>query len=286
MVVEVIQPHGFCMGVERALSIAAELRPPVFCLHEIVHNEQVVDGLRKRGMLFVESLDEVPDGSTVLFSAHGVAPAVRGEAARRGLRAVDATCPFVERVHRAARAFAGRGVPVAVVGRADHAEVRGIVGELAEFCVVASPDEVAELPFPEDSPLGVLCQTTMSSGTVHAVLDALKARYPRLETPPAADICTATRDRQRAVADFVRGGGDGVLVLGSAGSSNTNRLVDVARAAGARFAARAGTMEEVRTLDLTDVRRLGVTAGASTPEEFLERVVAEMRHEELHGNVR
>lgn len=265
------------MGVERALLMAAELRPPVFCLHELVHNEQVVDGLRKRGMAFVESLDEVPDGSTVLFSAHGVAPAVRDDAVSRGLRVVDATCPFVERVHRAARAFAARGVPVVVVGRANHAEVRGIVGELDDFRVVASPDEVEDLPYPADAPLGALCQTTMSSGTVHAVLDALRTRYPRLETPAAADVCTATRDRQRAVADFVRGGGDGVLVLGSAGSSNTNRLVDVARMAGARFTARAGSVEEVRALDFSGVARLGVTAGASTPEEFLRHVVEELR---------
>lgn len=275
--VEVIEPHGFCMGVERALLMAAELRPPVFCLHELVHNEQVVDGLRRRGMAFVESLSEVPDGSTVLFSAHGVAPVVREEAVSRGLHVVDATCPFVGRVHRAARAFAARGVPVVVVGRANHAEVQGIVGELDDFRVVASADEVADLQYPVDAPLGVLCQTTMTSGAVHAVLDALRARYPHLETPSAADVCTATRDRQRAVEDFVRGGGDGVLVLGSAGSSNTNRLADVARAAGAGFVARAGSMEDVRALDFAGVRRLGVTAGASTPEEFLRRVVEELR---------
>ena len=164
-----------------------------------------------------------------------------------------------------------------VVGRAKHAEVQGIVGELDDFRVVASVDEVADLPYPADTPLGVLCQTTMSSGTVHAVLDALRTRYPHLETPAAADVCTATRDRQRAVEDFVRGGGDGVLVLGSAGSSNTNRLVDVARAAGAKFAARAGSIEEVRALDFSGVARIGVTAGASTPEEFLQHVVEELR---------
>ncbi len=277
MVVEVIQPHGFCMGVERALAMAAELRPPVFCLHELVHNEQVVDGLRKKGMSFVESLADVPEGSTVLFSAHGVAPAVRAEAAKRGLSVIDATCPFVARVHRAAREFAERGVPVVVVGRANHAEVRGIVGELSECRVVSSSDEVASLPFSEGAPLGVLCQTTMSSDAVLSVVGALKARYPLLETPAAADICTATRDRQRAVADYIRAGGDGVLVLGSAGSSNTNRLVDVARAAGARFSARAGTLEDVHSLDFSGVKRLGVTAGASTPEEFLARVVAELR---------
>ena len=279
MKVEVIEPHGFCMGVRVAVekasrTLALSAGRPVCCLHELVHNEQVVADLKARGMAFVESLDEVPDGATVLFSAHGVAPAVRAEARRRGLAVVDATCPFVERAHRAARAFAARGVPVAVVGHAEHAEVRGIVGEISACSVVASAEEVAALPYPESSPLGVLCQTTLSSGTVRAVLDALRARYPLLETPPAADICRATRDRQTAVAEFVRGGGDGVLVLGSAGSSNTNRLVEVARGAGAAFAARAGTLDEVRALDFAGIGRIGVTSGASTPEEFLDRVVS------------
>ena len=279
MKVEVIEPHGFCMGVRVAVekasrTLALSAGRPVCCLHELVHNEQVVADLKARGMSFVESLDEVPDGATVLFSAHGVAPAVRAEARRRGLAVVDATCPFVERAHRAARAFAARGVPVAVVGHAEHAEVRGIVGEISACSVVASAEEVAALPYPESSPLGVLCQTTLSSGTVRAVLDALRARYPLLETPPAADICRATRDRQTAVAAFVRGGGDGVPVLGSAGSSNTNRLVEVARGAGAAFAARAGTLDEVRALDFAGIGRIGVTSGASTPEEFLDRVVS------------
>ncbi len=244
----------------------------VYCLHELVHNEQVVADLTARGMRFVESLDEVPDGAVVLFSAHGVAPAVRAEAQRRGLAVMDATCPFVERAHRAVRDFAARGVPVVVVGRAEHAEVRGVMGECADARVVSTPDDVAALPFP-DGPVGVVCQTTLSSGTIRAVMDALRTRYPHLETPPAADVCTATRDRQRAVADFVRGGGDGVLVLGSMGSSNTNRLVEVARAAGASFAARAGTLEEIRALDFAGVRRLGVTAGASTPEDFFRCAV-------------
>ena len=279
MKVEVIEPHGFCMGVKAAVEKASRTlslsrAQTVWCLHELVHNEQVVADLKARGMRFVDSLDDVPDGATVLFSAHGVSPAVREEAQRRGLAVVDATCPFVARAHRAAREFAARGVPVVVVGHAEHAEVRGIVGEISACRVVASPEEAAALSFPENGPLGVLCQTTLSSGTVRAVLDALHARYPHLETPAAADICMATRDRQRAVADFVRGGGDGVLALGSAGSSNTNRLVEVARAAGAPFAARAGTLEEVRALDFAGVGRLGVTSGASTPEDFLERVVA------------
>ena len=266
------------MGVRAAVEKASRTLSlssgkAVYCLHELVHNEQVVADLKARGMRFVESLDDVPDGATVLFSAHGVAPAVRDEAQRRGLAVVDATCPFVGRAHRAVREFAARGVPVVVVGRPEHAEVRGVMGECADARVVSMPDDVVALPFPE-GPVGVVCQTTLSHDTVYAVLDALHARYPRLETPAAADVCTATRDRQRAVAEFVRGGGDGVLVLGSAGSSNTNRLVEVARAAGASFAARAGTLEEVRARDFAGVRRLGVTAGASTPEDFFRCAVA------------
>ena len=278
MKVEVIEPHGFCMGVRTAVEKASRTLSlssgkAVYCLHELVHNEQVVADLKARGLRFVESLDEVPDGATVLFSAHGVALAVRAEAQRRELAVVDATCPFVARAHRAVRDFAARGVPVVVVGRPEHAEVRGVMGACDGARVVSTPEEVAALPFP-DGPVGVVCQTTLSSGTVRTVLDALRARYPHLETPPAADVCTATRDRQRAVADFVCGGGDGVLVLGSIGSSNTNRLVEVARAAGAAFAARAGTLEEIRALDFAGVRRLGVTAGASTPEDFFRCAVA------------
>ena len=266
------------MGVRAAVEKASRTLSlssgkAVYCLHELVHNEQVVADLKARGLRFVESLDEVPDGATVLFSAHGVALAVRAEAQRRELAVVDATCPFVARAHRAVRDFAARGVPVVVVGRPEHAEVRGVMGACDGARVVSTPEEVVALPFPE-GPVGVVCQTTLSSGTVRTVLDALRARYPHLETPPAADVCTATRDRQRAVADFVRGGGDGVLVLGSIGSSNTNRLVEVARAAGAAFAARAGTLEEIRTLDFAGVRRLGVTAGASTPEDFFRCAVA------------
>ena len=278
MIVEVLQPHGFCMGVRAAVEKASRTLSlssgkTVYCLHELVHNEQVVAELKAQGLRFVESLDEVPDGATVLFSAHGVALAVRAEAQRRELAVVDATCPFVARAHRAVRDFAARGVPVVVVGRPEHAEVRGVMGACDGARVVSTPEEVVALPFP-DGPVGVVCQTTLSSGTVRTVLDALRARYPHLETPPAADVCTATRDRQRAVADFVRGGGDGVLVLGSIGSSNTNRLVEVARASGAAFAARAGTLEEIRALDFAGVRRLGVTAGASTPEDFFRLAVA------------
>ena len=193
MKVEVLEPHGFCMGVRAAVEKASRTLSlssgkVVYCLHELVHNEQVVADLKARGMRFVESLDDVPDGATVLFSAHGVAPAVRAEARRRGLAVVDATCPFVARAHRAVRNFAARGMPVVVVGRAEHAEVRGVMGECADARVVSTPEEVPALSFP-DGPVGVVCQTTLSHDTVCAGLDALRARYPRLDTPAAATAC-------------------------------------------------------------------------------------------------
>lgn len=281
--IEILEPHGFCSGVKaavatalRALSASSE----VFCLHEIVHNECVVADLAARGLRVVDRLEDVPAGGTVLFSAHGVEPAVRRAAERRGLRTVDATCPFVARVHRQVRAYAARGVPVAVVGHAEHAEVRGVVGAArdagARVAVVRAPADVAALKWPADAVVGAVCQTTLAAETVQSVLDALRARYPRLETTPAAEACTATRDRQAAVRAFVARGGDGVLVLGSATSSNTRRLVEIASAGGARTA-RAATLEELAACDFRGVARLGVTSGASTPESFFEAVLLRLQ---------
>ena len=278
MKVEAIEPHGFCWGVktavEKAVRALAEHVRPVYCLHELVHNASVVDELKKGGMAFVDSLDAVPDGAAVLFSAHGVAPAVRDEADRRGLRVVDATCPFVARAHRQLADFARRGVQTVVVGHADHVEVKGLLGEVREGgCgVVLCAEDVEELGFDPARPVGVVCQTTLSDRDVSAAMEALRRRYPLLEESAAADVCTATRDRQAAVREFVRGGGDGVLVLGSAASSNTLRLVEIAEAEGAR-AWRAEMAEEVDGFSFVGVERLGVTAGASTPEDFFTETV-------------
>ena len=281
MKVEVIEPHGFCSGVKAALekalhALASSGGDGVYCLHEIVHNESVVADLQAKGLRFVHRLDGVPTGGTVLFSAHGVPPSVRREAKARGLRVVDATCPFVARVHRQVRDYAARGVAVVVVGHADHVEVRGVVGEAedagARTAVVRDAAEVAALPFAPGEPVGAVCQTTLSEESVRTVIGALAARYPRLETTPASDACTATRDRQEAVRAFVAAGGDGVLVLGSASSSNTRRLAETAAAAGAR-AWRASSVAEFARLDFTGVSRLGVTSGASTPEAFFHRTL-------------
>ena len=292
---------------------------PVWCLHELVHNGAVVGELREKGMRFVESPEEVPEGETVLFSAHGVSPGVRTLAEARGLRVVDATCPFVARAHRQVREFAAQGVPVVIVGDAGHMEVVGLVGEykdikdfkafkdLKDFKdfkdlndfndikdfkgiksfsglkVVKDAADVAALPFSADMPLGVVCQTTLSSGTVHGVLSALRARYPRLIEPPAAETCNATRDRQAAVRAFVQAGDPattGVLVIGSANSANTARLVEIARDAGAT-AWRVDGVDDLAGIDFSGLARLGLTAGASTPEAVVIAVAAAFDEQHL-----
>jgi len=277
MKIEVIEPHGFCSGVTAALkkaeaALAARRAgdTPLFCLHDIVHNALVTGDLASRGMRFVEKLSDVPAGATVLFSAHGVGPAVRAEAEARGLNVVDATCPFVARVHRQVCDFAARGLPVVVIGQRDHAETLGYVGEAegVPLRVVRTADEV---DFPAGTRIGVVSQTTLDAEDVARVTAELRTRYD-VETSPASEVCTATRDRQNAVRAFVRSGGDGVLVLGSPASSNTRRLVEIAAAEGAR-AFRAGTGDDLRALDFSGVVRLGVTAGASTPENFLREAL-------------
>lgn len=278
MRVEVLEPHGFCMGVRAAIDKALHalaVSGPLFCLHELVHNESVVADLRAKGMQVVADLAEVPEGGTVLFSAHGVGPEARHEAARRGLRVIDATCPFVARVHRQVRTYAARGLAVVVVGHADHVEVRGVVDEAREagarVAVVATPEDVAARPFPPDAQIGVVCQTTLSGDALQDVRAALRASYAHVETTPAAEVCTATRDRQEAVRRYIARGGRHVLVLGSAASSNTRRLVEIAEGGGAR-AWRAATWDELAACDFTGVEALGLTAGASTPEPFFGQV--------------
>ena len=278
MQVEVLEPHGFCAGVTAALRKALALvrdgaADTVYCLHELVHNEIVVGDLTRRGFKFVESVADIPEGATVLFSAHGVSPAVRRAAAARRLKVVDATCPFVTRVHTAAREFAARGLPVVVIGHENHAEVKGIVGEVSGVAghspavTASSPTLSTDLGGAQT--IGVVSQTTMNADEVAALVAQLKERFT-VET--MAEVCNATKERQDAVKAF---DGDALLVLGSANSSNTRRLMEVARCR----AFRAGTLEEVRALDLRGVRRLGVTSGASTPESFLAEAVAYLKED-------
>jgi len=292
MTVEVLEPHGFCLGVKQALEKALHALSvsarPVYGLHELVHNERVVADLESRGLRFVESLDAVPEGATVLFSAHGVAPSVREEAVRRHLDTIDATCPFVARVHRQVRAFAAEGRTVLVVGHAAHAETRGVTGEAraagAAVHVLADAAEADALDLPAAAPLGVVCQTTLSSEDVDAVLVTLRARFTDLAEAPSTDVCRATRERQDAVRAFARNWRSettGLLVLGSRNSSNTRRLAEIAEAEGLRTW-RAGNAAELETAleEIASARlaRLGLTAGASTPEDFLACALQRTSH--------
>jgi 4-hydroxy-3-methylbut-2-enyl diphosphate reductase len=277
-------PRSFCAGVERAIdavrTLLAETDGPVYVRRQIVHNTHVVAELERRGAVFVQELDEVPDGATVVFAAHGVAPAVRAEAVRRGLTTVDATCPLVAKVHAEARRFAARGDTVVLVGHAGHEEVEGTVGEAPRATVivgsVADVDALAApgaVPDPER--VSYLTQTTLSVAEAEEIVAALRARFPALRGPHDDDICYATTNRQQALAE-IADDVDLVLVVGSANSSNSVRLVELARHRGTP----AHLVEDaaaVRAEWLAGVDRVGLTAGASAPPELVDAVVAALR---------
>lgn len=276
----VVWPHGFCSGVARAVATAEAVLDrfrgeKVYCLNEIVHNRQVVERLSSRGLVFVREVGEAPEGSLLLFSAHGVAPAVRRRAEARGLRVIDATCPFVTKVHAEVRRFAARGAAVVCIGHRQHEEVVGVAGEAPEHVrVVESVREVEALDLPGHAPVAVVTQTTLGDEQVSTVMAALQARFPDLLIPASTDICYATRNRQQAVRALARRCGR-VLVLGSANSSNSLRLAETARAAGAE----AVLVSEPAQLEglAWPAGAVGVTSGASTPETFLDEVVRILR---------
>jgi 4-hydroxy-3-methylbut-2-enyl diphosphate reductase len=269
-------PRSFCAGVERAIAVVEEaLRrhgPPVYVRRQIVHNAAVVAALEAEGAVFVHELDEVPEGAVAVVSAHGAPPAVFSAAGARALRLYDATCPLVGKVHREARRFAEAGYRIVLVGHEGHDEVEGTVGEApGAMSVVASASEVERLELPADAKVAYLTQTTLALDEVAEVVGALRRRRPDLVGPAASDVCYATENRQQAVR-AVAAEADAVVVVGSANSSNSRRLVEVARRAGAR----ACLVEDATYLDplfLAGARRVGVTAGASAPEGLVDGVV-------------
>jgi 4-hydroxy-3-methylbut-2-en-1-yl diphosphate reductase len=279
-------PRGFCAGVERAIrtvELALDQRPaddhrPVYVRHEIVHNKIVVDDLRARGAVFVEDTTLIPEGSTAVFSAHGVSPEVRNEAAARGLVMLDATCPLVSRVHAAVLRYAARGHTILFVGHAGHPEVEGVMGEApgqVQLVQTVADAEVVEVPDP--SRVAYATQTTLSLDDVSAIVERLRRRFPLMVGPEAGDVCYATQNRQEAVRAMVeQHAADVVLVLGSPNSSNSNRLREVAEAAGAQ-AHLLGTAAELHPAWLDGARRVGISAGASTPEHLVEALVARLR---------
>jgi 4-hydroxy-3-methylbut-2-enyl diphosphate reductase len=270
-------PRSFCAGVDRAIEIVERLLeqygPPVYVRHQIVHNEHVVRRLEGLGAVFVEHEDEIPPGEICVLSAHGVAPAVKESAERRGLRVVDAVCPLVSKVHAEARRYADSGHVVALVGHADHVEVIGTRGERPDATVVIESAEDAKRLDTGGKPIAVITQTTLSLDDVASTVDALADRFGDLKRPAADDICYATQNRQDAVKEMVAQGATLILVIGSDTSSNAQRLVEVARLNGAAATLIDGERDLDRDL-LDGHTTVGLTAGASTPEELVQAVVS------------
>jgi 4-hydroxy-3-methylbut-2-enyl diphosphate reductase len=275
----VAAPRSFCAGVVRAIDIVEKLLeqhgPPVYVRHEIVHNVHVVRDLEARGAVFVESEDEVPEGELIVLSAHGVAPKVYEKCAERGLKVVDAVCPLVSKVHAEARRYAGRGLKIALVGHAGHVEVEGTMGEAPQSIVlVETPEDARALEVEDGEQVAYITQTTLSLDDTADVVDTLRERFPDLVGPPSADICYATQNRQDAVKRICEEA-TLVLVVGSRTSSNANRLVEVARDRGAD----AYLIDDETDLDpawLEGHETVGLTAGASSPDIFVDRVVAKL----------
>ncbi len=273
-------PRGFCAGVDRAIEIvelALEIYgPPVYVRHEIVHNRHVVDSLRAKGAVVVDDLADVPPGSRLVFSAHGVSPQVRSEARDRGFQTVDATCPLVTKVHLEALRFARNGDEIILVGHRGHVEVEGTLGHAPErMHLVETVEDAEKVQVRNPERLGVLTQTTLSVDDTRDILEVLRRRFPAVRTPSKDDICYATQNRQNAVK-AIAGDADLVLVVGAASSSNSNRLVEVAETLGAR----AVLIEDAEGLDpawLDGVRAVGVTAGASAPEALVQGVLDRLR---------
>jgi 4-hydroxy-3-methylbut-2-enyl diphosphate reductase len=269
-------PRGFCAGVVRAIDVVERALtlygPPVYVRHEIVHNRHVLDRLRRRGAVFVDDERDVPVGARVIFSAHGVSPTVRARAAARRLDAIDATCPLVTKVHVEARRFAERGYTVALIGHTGHPETTGTIGESpAAITLVQSERDVAALTVPDPDRVAFVCQTTLSLDETRNIVSALRRRFPAIVGPRTEDICFATTNRQEAIKALARRASL-VLVLGSVNSSNSQRLVETARRAGAA-AALIDDAEGIEPAWVNHVSAVGVTAGASAPEDLVAGVV-------------
>jgi 4-hydroxy-3-methylbut-2-enyl diphosphate reductase len=276
----VASPRGFCAGVSHAIEIVDLVLEregaPVYVRHEIVHNRYVVEDLRSRGAVFVDELADVPPGALVIFSAHGVAPAVRDEAKARGVRVVDATCPLVTKVHVEALRYARDGYEILVIGHRGHVEVVGTLGHAPEqMHLVETVADVARVQVRDPERVAVVTQTTLSVDDTRDIVEAIRQRFPKVHLPSKDDICYATQNRQTAVKELARQA-EHVLVIGSPTSSNANRLVEVARNAGTP----AHLIEDADAIDpawLDGVRAVGLTAGASTPESLVEVAIAHLR---------
>lgn len=284
MRIRLASPRGFCAGVERAIEIVERALErygaPVYVRHEVVHNRTVVDGLRARGVIFVDELEDVPDESIVIFSAHGVSRAVKAEAALRSITVFDATCPLVAKVHNEVQRFEAQGKETILIGHAGHPEVEGTLGHYdvaagGAIYLVESEEQAASLKVRNPENLAFVTQTTLSIDDTQAIVDTLSERFPALERPRKDDICYATQNRQDAVRELA-GGCDVVLVVGSANSSNSNRLRELAERLGAR-AYLVDDADGIQQAWISDADVVGVTSGASAPEECVAEVLARLQ---------
>ena len=275
-----LRPRGFCAGVIRAIDVVRmvleKLGPPVYVRKEIVHNRYVVDELASQGAVFVESLEEVPSGAVVIFSAHGVSPAVREEARERQLRIIDATCPLVTKVHLEVIRYARENYTIVLIGHRDHDEMIGTLGEApGAIRLISSVKDVETLETPDPNRVIYLTQTTLSIDDTAEIVSRLKERFPAIIGPPGQDICYATQNRQMAVK-AIAPQADGILVVGAQNSSNSNRLVEVARRGGTP-AYLIGNADDILPEWVKGRHRIGVTAGASTPEVLVREVVDRLK---------
>jgi 4-hydroxy-3-methylbut-2-enyl diphosphate reductase len=277
------QPRGFCAGVERAIEIVERALdrygPPVYVRHEIVHNKRVVEELRGKGAVFVEELDEVPEGGVTVFSAHGVSQKVADDARRRALPVIDATCPLVAKVHKEAQRYAAQGRQVILIGHKGHPEVEGTSGRVAGgVLLVSSPGEVAQLEVRDPDKLAYVTQTTLSVDDTRDVIEALKERFPTIAGPSLRDICYATQNRQ-AAARRLASGVDVILVVGAQNSSNSTRLREI----GEEMDVPSYLIDDARAIDpawFADATSIGITAGASAPEQLVQEVIDRLREME------
>jgi 4-hydroxy-3-methylbut-2-enyl diphosphate reductase len=289
MEVVLASPRGFCAGVDRAIEIVERailnFGIPIYVRHEVVHNKFVVDGLRDKGAVFVDELDEVPDGATVIFSAHGVPKSVQAEAKHRGLRVFDATCPLVTKVHMEVMRYAREGRECILIGHQGHPEVEGTMGQFdtrdgGRMYLVETVADVAALQVAQPDSLCFVTQTTLSMDDTATIIDALRARYPRIEGPKKDDICYATQNRQDAVKQIAKDC-DVVLVVGSPNSSNSNRLKEVAERLGTP-AYLIDNAQQMQRQWFAGKHRVGLTAGASAPEVLVNKVVAQLEAWDIH----
>ena len=273
------RPRGFCAGVDRALLIVEKALQkwgsPIYVRHEIVHNRQVVERLQAQGVIFVEEIEEIPKGAHAIFSAHGVSPAVRKQAQEQSLEVVDATCPLVTKVHGEAQRYRRKDFTILLIGHADHVEVQGTMGEAPERMIVIETVQDAEkIQLSDPNQVAYLTQTTLSLDDTSEIIKTLKKRFPSIEGPPKDDICYATQNRQNAVKALASQV-ERILVVGASNSSNTLRLVEVAKAQGTA-ARRVEEASEIERADVEGVSSIGITAGASAPEDVVQSIVAKL----------